>query len=66
MANQAQIDAIEHLLLAWLKAHEFPVDVESAFADASGTLMGENGPPGTQANINGANYLAHLKSRYKI
>ncbi|KPW43522.1 Uncharacterized protein ALO59_02352 [Pseudomonas amygdali pv. mellea] len=61
MDNQAQIDAVEQLLMAFLKGHPFRVDVEAAFIKADAALMGSDGPPGTKEKTQAANYLAHLK-----
>jgi hypothetical protein len=65
MANQAQIDAIEQLLMAFLKGYQFRVDVETAFTKADAALMGSDGPPGTTEKTQAANYLAHLKLQLK-
>ncbi|WP_447650970.1 hypothetical protein [Pseudomonas abietaniphila] len=63
MTNQAQIDAIEHLLMAMLKSHKFRVDVERAFDSASAALMGEDSPPGKEPKTQAANYLANLRKQ---
>ena len=65
MANQAQIDAVEQLLMAVLKLKSFQVDAERAFEKASVALMGSEGPPGTTEKTHAANYLAHLKLQLK-
>ncbi|MCK9801424.1 hypothetical protein M1B34_28085 [Pseudomonas sp. MAFF 302030] len=65
MSNQAQIDAIEQLLLAFLKSRQFKVDTELAFEKASSALMGSDGPPGTIEKTQAVNYLAHLKLQLK-
>jgi hypothetical protein len=65
MVNQAQVDAVEQLLMAVMKAYKFRVDAEQIFDNASSALMGEDGPPGTEQKIQAANYLAHLRRQLK-
>jgi hypothetical protein len=66
MTNQAQIDAVEQLLMAFLRTHSFRADVEIAFDKADAALMGSDGPPGTEQKTKAANYLSHLKSQIKL
>lgn len=65
MTNQAQIDAVEQLLMAVLKSNPFKADAERAFEKASSALLGSEGPPGTTEKTQAANYLAHLKLQLK-
>ncbi|MES2231841.1 MAG: hypothetical protein V4600_10465 [Pseudomonadota bacterium] len=65
MANQAQIDAVEQLLMAVLNSNQFQVDSLKAFERAESALMGSNGPPGSVQKVDAANYLAHLKLQLK-
>lgn len=63
MTNQAQIDAVEHLLLAVLKRTQMTLQADQVFQDAHGSLMGSDGPGGPKQKSEAAEYLAHLKSR---
>lgn len=65
MTNQAQIDAVEQLLMAVLKTNGTSLSVSTVFQKAESALMGENGPPGTEQKSKAANYLAHLKRQLK-
>jgi len=65
MENQAQIDAVEQLLMALLKTGPFKADADRAFERAKAALMGSDGPPGTLEKTQAANYLAHLKLQMK-
>ena len=65
MANQAQVDAFEQLLMAVLNSNQFPIDSVKAFERAEVTLMGSDSPPGTTQKTQAANYLAHLKLQLK-
>ena len=61
MVNQAQVDAIEQLLIAVLKSNIFKGDTDRAFEKASAALMGSNGPAGTSVKTQAANSLARLE-----
>lgn len=63
MTNQAQIDAVEHLLLAVLKRAKMTLQAEQAFEDALASLMGSDGPGGPKQKTEAANYLRHLKAK---
>ncbi|UHG95828.1 hypothetical protein [Pseudomonas sp. 7-41] len=65
MSNQAQIDAIEQLLIAVLKSNPFKADAERVFEIANGGLAGSYGPPGSKQKVDAANYLNHLKLQLK-
>lgn len=65
MVNQAQVDAIEQLLIAVLKSNIFKGDTDRAFEKASAALMGSNGPAGTIEKTQAANYLARLNLQLK-
>jgi hypothetical protein len=61
MSNQAQIDAVEQLLIALLKAPEMNYVSSKVFENAKSALMGSDGPPGTTEKTQALNYLAHLR-----
>ena len=65
MANQAQIDAVEQLLIALLNTQEMNLVSSKVFEDAKGALMGSDGPPGTTEKTQAVNYLAHLRLQLK-
>ena len=64
MANQAQVDAIEHLLMAVLK-QQTDHDVDRIFDKAPGTIMGSSGPGGTTQKTEAVDYLRHIKINLK-
>lgn len=61
MSQQAQIDALEHLLIAVLKKNKMTLQTESIFESAHGSIFGSDGPPGTTEKTAAASYLEHLK-----
>jgi hypothetical protein len=62
--QQAQIDALEHLLLAVLKSSiTNGVPLGHFFEKAQGTLMGSDGPGGPTEKSAAVDYLNYLKSR---
>lgn len=65
MTNQAQIDAVEQLLMAVLKTNGMTLSVSTAFQKAESALMSEDGPPSSEQKTKAVNYLAHLKRQLK-
>lgn len=65
MNQQAQIDALEHLVIALLKSQTLGMEAYKAFDKAQATLFSEDGPPGTTQKTEAAEYLAHLKLKLK-
>lgn len=63
MSNQAQIDAVEHLLIALLKRNRMTLQADALFTDALGSLMGSDGPGGPKEKSAAAEYLEYLKQR---
>lgn len=63
MTNQAQIDAIEHLLVALLKSSKMTLPTDPIFSDAHASLMGSDGPGGPSQKAEAAEYLKYLKSK---
>lgn len=61
MSNQAQIDALEHLLIAVLKTSRLTLPSETIFESAHASIFGSDGPPGTTEKTEAASYLEHLK-----
>lgn len=65
MSNQAQVDALEHLLIAVLKTNGLTLSSARAFETAHGSIMGSDGPPGTDEKSAANTYLEHLKMQFK-
>ena len=63
--QQAQIDAVESLLIALLKNNQMSTATPKVFADAHSRIMSENGPSGTAEKTEAASYLEHLKTVLK-
>lgn len=63
MTNQAQIDAVEHLLMALLKSREMNMTAYKVFDEALGSIMGSDGPGGITQKTEAADYLSHLKTQ---
>ncbi|WP_321354634.1 hypothetical protein [Pseudomonas extremaustralis] len=62
--QQSQIDALEHLLTAFLKRCETDNVVRMVFEDAHASLMGSNGPGGTSQKSAAVDYLNHMKQHF--
>lgn len=60
MSNQAQVDALEHLLMAVLE-QSTTKDVERLFEKAQGSIMGSAGPSGTTQKSQAYDYLRHIR-----
>jgi len=63
MSNQAQIDAVEHLLIALLKRTRMTLQADEAFEDALASIMGSDGPGGPIQKSAAADYLLDMKGR---
>lgn len=63
MSNQAQIDALEHLLLAMLKHSKISFPETQVFGAAQASIMGSDGPGGPKQKTEAAEYLKYLKSK---
>lgn len=62
MSNQAQINALEHLLIAVLSST--PGAPKDYLIDkAKGSLMGSDGPGGPEQKSEAVGYLAYISSR---
>ncbi|MNF41380.1 hypothetical protein D3C84_224040 [compost metagenome] len=62
--QQAQIDALEHLLIGLLKTSAVSVPHSVVFEKAEASLMSEDGPPGTTEKTAARQYLEHLKQQF--
>ncbi len=65
MSNQAQVDALEHMLIALLKRHKMTLSTSGVFEDAHASLMSEDGPHSTTNKTEAVDYLHTLKDRLK-
>lgn len=64
MNQQAQIDALEHLVMAMLKRNGLTLSTTYVFQDAEISIMGSDGPGGSTQKTEAREYLAHLKSQF--
>lgn len=62
---QAQLDALEHLLISVLKINGMTLGLRNVFDTAESSIMSSDGPPGTQEKSAAATYLKHLKSQFE-
>ncbi len=65
MNNQAQIDALQHLLLAVLNSGLTTVPRASLFEQAQGSIMGSNGPSGPDQKSLAMDYLQFIQSQVR-
>jgi hypothetical protein len=65
MSNQAQIDAVENLLIAALKQNQVTLPANPIFDAALSSIMGSDGPGGPKEKSQAAEYLNYLKSKIK-
>ena len=63
MSNNAQVDAIEHLLMALLKSSQMSMTSYKLFEEALGSILGSDGPGGPTQKTAAADYLSHLKGQ---
>lgn len=61
MSNQAQIDALEHLLLSVIKSNKVSIEAFEIFERAQASLMGSNGPGGPTQKTAAVEYLKRLR-----
>jgi len=64
MSQQAQIDALEHLLMAVLRTNVMTLNVGKVFEEAESSIMSSDGPPSAEQKTKATEYLAHLKSPF--
>jgi hypothetical protein len=62
--QQAQLDALEHLLIGILKTNGASISSKAAFERAEGSIMSEDGPPGTDEKTAARKYLESLKQQF--
>lgn len=64
MSNQAQIDALEHLLIAVLSSTP-GAPKNHLIETAQGSLMGSDGPGGPEQKTEAVSYLDYIASRIR-
>lgn len=65
MSQQAQLDALEHLVLAILKTNTMSLNLNRVIETAESSIMGSDGPAGTTEKVQAREYLAHLLQQFK-
>lgn len=65
MSNQAQVDALEHLLIAVLNSTINSVPTAYLFESAQGSLMGSNGPGGPEQKSKAVEYLNYIRGQIR-
>lgn len=65
MSQQAQIDALEHLVLAILKTNAMSLNLNRVVESAEASIMSEDGPSGTSEKTQAREYLSHLLRQFK-
>ncbi|MBK3446162.1 hypothetical protein [Pseudomonas lactis] len=61
MSNQAQVDALEHLLIAVLKSSiTNGLSLDHLVAKAQGSLLGSDGPGSPTEKAQAVSYLNHI------
>lgn len=63
MSNQAQIDALEHLLMAVLRSSPMTMNSFTAFETAHSALLKSEGPGGPIDRSASIDYLLQLKKK---
>lgn len=64
MTNQAQVDAVEHLLMAVI-SQQTDKDVERIFEKAQGSVMDSGGSGGPAQKGPAAEYLKHMQANIR-
>lgn len=65
MSQQAQIDALEHLVLAILRTNAMSLNLNRVIETAESSLMGSDGPPGSAEKAQAREYLDHLTRPFR-
>ena len=66
MSQQAQIDALEHLVLTLIKKNRTALSTVDLFDDAKASVMSEKNASGNELKSEACSYLGHLQSTWKI
>ena len=66
MSQQAQIDALEHLVLTLIKKNRTSLSTTELFEDAKASVMSEKNASGNEFKSEANSYLEHLQTIWKI
>ena len=66
MSQQAQIDALEHLVLTLIRKNRASLSTTELFEDAQASVMSERNASGNELKSEANAYLEHLKTIWKI
>lgn len=66
MSQQAQIDALEHLVLTLIKKNRSSLSTAELFEDAQASVMSEKNASGHEFKTEASSYLEHLKTIWKV
>jgi hypothetical protein len=66
MSQQAQIDALEHLVMTLIKKNRSSLSVSDLFEDAGASVMSERNASGNEFKSEAKSYLEHLKTIWKV
>jgi DUF438 domain-containing protein len=66
MSQQAQIDALEHLVLTLIKKNRTSLSTAELFEDAQSSVMSEKNASGHEIKTEASSYLEHLKTIWKV
>jgi len=66
MSQQAQIDALEHLVLTLIKKNRTALSTAELFDDAKTSVMSEKNASGNEYKTEARSYLEHLETTWKI
>ena len=63
MANQAQVDALEHLLMALLRTKSVTLSTSTVFINARERIEGHKGPESESEKKAALDYLEQLRNK---
>lgn len=66
MSQQAQIDALEHLVLTLIKKNRTVLSTAKLFDDAKDSVMSERNASGSDFKTEASTYLDHLKTTWNL
>jgi hypothetical protein len=66
MSQQAQIDALEHLVLTLIRKNPTGIVLNNLFEGAQASVMSEKNPSGSEFKSEACSYLEHLKTTWKL
>lgn len=66
MSQQAQIDALEHLVLTLIKSNRTALSTSQLFEDSKASVMSEKNASGSEFKTEAISYLDHLKTTWKL